>query len=169
MQIEKTASFTGHRPGRLDGYDKNSPLNSEVRAFLRSAIERLKNEGYEYFISGGALGVDQWAADIVLEMGLKLVIALPFATYGENWLKPSQDELSAQKEKAFKVHVVCEGPYAPWKNHERNKWMAENSSVVVAVWDWQGDGGTANAVRGAIELSRRIIRYNPLTKHEEPV
>lgn len=171
----KTASFTGHRPERLGGYDKNDPKNVKVRAFLKTAIERLRDEGFEEFVSGGALGVDQWAAEIVLELGLKLCIALPFAKYGENWPPQSLVDLEALKAKA-RVVVVCEGGYFDengkplhWKNHKRNEWMKDNSECIIAVWDGKPEGGTASAVKGGKKAGKRFVRYNPDTEAEEPV
>lgn len=164
-----TVSFTGHRPSRLGGYDKRVGVNADVCTFLKSAIERLKAEGAEDFISGAALGVDQWAAEIVLELGLNLTLALPFAGYGENWPLESRQHLEELKKKANRVVIVCEGEYKPHKNHERNKWMLDNSQVVVAVWDGGTEGGTASAIRGVKKAGKRVLRFNPMTKAEEPV
>ena len=171
----KTASFTGHRPERLGGYDKANPKNRLAIAFLRDAVARLKKEGYTSFISGGALGTDQWAAEVVLEdQELELVVAIPYKDYGSNWppgrnTPGSREVLADLCSKAKKVHVVCEGSYAPHKNHERNKWMADNSDTIVAVWDGGDKGGTASAIRNAKKQGKRIIRYNPKTDSEELV
>jgi len=138
-ESKNAVSFTGHRPERLGGYDSKHPKNQKVIEFLRKAIAKARDDGFEEFISGGALGVDQWAAEVVLELGLKLVIALPFAKYGENWPVESQAHLAFLKSKASKVEIVCEGEYfengkaQTWKNHERNKWMMNNSELIIAV------------------------------------
>lgn len=168
-QAGKSVSFTGHRPDVLGGYDKTSGVNQQVCAFLKSVVERLRDEGYEEFISGAALGVDQWAADAVLELGLKLTIALPFKDYGENWPADSQRYLAEQKTKATRIVVVCEGEYQPWKNHKRNEWMSDNSDIVVAVWNGNKEGGTASAVRYNKKKGKKMIRFNPLTCLEEPI
>ena len=146
-----------------------------VIEFLRKAIAKARDDGFEEFISGGALGVDQWAAEVVLELGLKLVIALPFAKYGENWPVESQAHLAFLKSKASKVEIVCEGEYfengkaQTWKNHERNKWMMNNSELIIAVWDGKPEGGTASAVKGGKKAGKAFIRFNPDTEAEEPV
>ncbi len=169
VPAETTACFTGHRPDVLGGYDKNAHMNLLVRSFLREAIEEAIAEGYDHFIAGGALGVDQWAADIVLESNAKLVMALPFAGYGENWPESSRIELKRQCDKADLVHVVCEGEYATHKNHMRNQWMVDNASRIIAVWNGSGDGGTASCVRYGFQKSKPFVRYNPLTDNREPV
>ena len=67
MNIEQTICFTGHRPDRLGGYVP-SPTQTWVKKALKTAIQNSLNEKIKYFISGGALGVDQWAVKIVLDL-----------------------------------------------------------------------------------------------------
>lgn len=173
----KVVSFTGHRPDSLGGYDKNAVMNIEVRAFLVSAIDRLRERGFRKFISGGALGVDLWAAGIVLNYpDNELIMAIPFSDYGSNWVsQEDKDQLADFCKRASKTIYVCEGSYfedgkpQKWKNHARNEWMKENSEIIVAVWNGSRDGGTASAVRGGKKAGKEFIRYNPLTKQEEPV
>jgi uncharacterized phage-like protein YoqJ len=162
MEIPKVACFTGHRPDVLGGYDKEAPKNVEVRNFLREHVQRLKGDGYTTFISGGALGVDQWAADVVLEdPELELVVALPFKDYGNNWPPESQVILKDQCSKAKRIHIVCEGDYSPHKNHLRNQWMVDNCNLVIAVWNGFPKGGTASCVRYAQRVGKPMLRYNP--------
>ena len=66
---EKTVCFTGHRPEKLPGYGEteNASLNV-IRSMLYYQIYQSAEEGYKYFISGLARGVDLWAAEYVLEV-----------------------------------------------------------------------------------------------------
>ena len=61
---EKTVCFTGHRPEKLPGYGEteNASLNV-IRSMLYYQIYQSAEEGYKYFISGLARGVDLWADD----------------------------------------------------------------------------------------------------------
>ena len=63
----KTLCFTGHRPRKLGGYE-TSPIADFVKRSLKDAIERAIKRRVETFVSGGALGIDQWAAEIVLDI-----------------------------------------------------------------------------------------------------
>ena len=56
-----TCCFTGHRP------EKMTQTESEIRPLLEEAIDSAINDGYITFITGMAMGVDIWAAEIVLE------------------------------------------------------------------------------------------------------
>lgn len=140
--------FTGHRPDKLGGYDERNPVAEFVKAELRDVIEKLIERGARKFVCGGALGVDTWAAEIVLELkaehpDLYLLIVKPFAGQHIRW-KPSDiaryEFICAH---ANEVQVACPGEYAAWKMQRRNEVMVDMSDVVVAVWDGS-KGGTAN-------------------------
>jgi uncharacterized phage-like protein YoqJ len=166
LNMASTACFTGHRPEKLGGYDKTVGVNVDVCKFLSEAVTLAVLKGYDTFISGGALGVDQWAADEVLRQKQRLVIALPFETYGENWPPSSQKVLADLKAAASLVHVVCPGPYVNWKCNERNKWMVDRAAIVIAVYDGSKGGGTAHAVKYA--GNKRVLwRYDPITKQAD--
>ena len=53
--------FSGHRPEKLEEPE------AEVKQWLAERIEEAIRAGYTTFISGCAMGVDIWAAQIVLE------------------------------------------------------------------------------------------------------
>ena len=68
--------FTGHRPDKMILGEK------EIKPMLEKAIDEAIEDGYVTFITGMAMGVDIWAAEIVLERkkkndNLHLICALP--------------------------------------------------------------------------------------------
>lgn len=154
------ACFTGHRPNKLGGYDENNSVACWIKRALVKAIERAKSEGYDTFISGMALGVDTWAAEIVLEMNLKLVAAIPCDEQDKFWRLEAKKRYQSILSRATEVVVVSPGPYASWKMQKRNEWMVDRSSLVIAVWDGS-PGGTANCINYARCQGVRIWRIDP--------
>jgi len=60
-------------------------IQSWVKESLRASIHKAIYKEIKYFISGGAIGVDQWAAEILLEIkkqnrAVNLFLAKPFAS-----------------------------------------------------------------------------------------
>jgi uncharacterized phage-like protein YoqJ len=146
MAYIKKLCFIGHRPEKLGGYNRN-PISDYVKMALRGAIERAIKRRVETFISGGALGVDQWAAEIVLDIQakeikksyggfseIKLNIALPFPSQPAKWPQDAKRHYDKILQKAYKIIAVKDDPYAPWKIQARNEWMVDNSDAVIAVW-----------------------------------
>lgn len=70
MKVKKCA-FTGHRPQSLPfGFNETDERCIALKQTLRAEIIKLiEDEGVTHFISGMAIGVDMYAAEIVL--GLK--------------------------------------------------------------------------------------------------
>lgn len=107
-----------------------------------------------------ALGVDQWAAEICTDLGIPWTAAVPFEGQERKWPSASQQKYRALISKASSIHIVCDPGYAPWKMQARNEWMVDRCGLLIAVWDGT-DGGTANCVRYAESVGRRIERINP--------
>lgn len=163
----KTLSFTGHRQNKLNGYQ----ATDWVRDRLADIIHRAYKSGYTQFICGGALGTDWIAASEVIELSqtyqdIELILALPFKGYNSKWplgiIEQFEIEIEAQ---ANKVVYVCDPGYAAWKFQKRNEWMIDRCNALVAVYDRNGEGGTANAVSYA-RPRRAIYHINPRAKVE---
>ncbi len=159
-------SFTGHRPDKFLGkYDESHPQTVAVKAILMNSISRLIHEGYVEFISGGALGIDTWAAEAVLELkkahpAIRLVIARPFPSQDCKWPEESRVRFKRFVDAADRVVDVNQDPYAAWKMQTRNEWLVDNSDLVLAVWDGSA-GGTGNCVKYAKRKNKHIIVIDP--------
>lgn len=179
-------AFTGHRPSKLGGYGP-SPTQDRVRAAIRDVLE---NVGYHTcdcgksfwgrmsdlcpcgemrcgvvsyateVISGMALGVDQWAAEICVELGIPFTAAVPCDGQEARWPSQSQDHYYELLHKAQHVQVICPGSYEVWKLQRRNEWMVNNCEVLVAVWDGSA-GGTKNCVDYARRIGCDVWRVDP--------
>lgn len=165
----ETVAFTGHRPERLGGYDQNHPKNVEIKIALESMIEAAIDMGYKNFITGMALGVDQWAGRIVVQKAeLKLIAAIPCPEQDKQWPKPSQAEyqellsLTADRE-------IVSLRYSSKAMHLRNQWMVDRSSLILAVWDGNQSGGTYSCIEYALIRQRIVISYHPELKTIELV
>jgi uncharacterized phage-like protein YoqJ len=146
-------AFTGHRPDELGGY-KDNPTQVCVKLAIREALQRHKPEKV---ISGMALGVDQWAAQAAIDLGIPFIAAVPFKGQETVWPEASQMEYQLLLAKAAQVFIVSEGAYAAWKMHKRNTFMVDNCDLLLAVWNGS-DGGTADCVRYAENVKKPIER-----------
>lgn len=149
-------AITGHRPDKFGGWDPLHPIVERVKAGLRRA---LIETWPKMVISGMALGTDQWAAQICVDLGLPFTAALPCDNMEARWPLPSQQRFRALLEKARQVVVVSPGEYKPWKMQRRNEWMVDNSTLLLAAWDGS-TGGTANCVDYAYAVDREIRRID---------
>jgi len=149
-------TVTGHRPDKLGGY-KECKLHSLVKEAIRKKLLEIKPD---YGITGMALGVDQWYAEICIELGIPFIAAIPFKGQENIWPPDSQRHYNELLEQAHASEVVCQGGFAGWKLQKRNEWMVYQSHEVLGVWDGSS-GGTANCIAFAKKFERPIHIINP--------
>lgn len=144
-------AFTGHRPDKIGGYAVPNPTYDRI---VRELEWQLLWLGPVKAISGMALGVDQWAAQICVNLGIPFVAAVPFAGQERMWPQASVAVYEKLIAKAAEVVVVCKGGYTASKMQERNRWMVDRCDVLIAVWDGSC-GGTGNCVEYAHKVKKR--------------
>lgn len=174
--------FTGHRPDKLGGYDLSTPKNKDIISKLDNTILNLLNDnlGEEiYFICGGALGIDQIAFELCRryrdnysnKYDISLEVAVPFFHQDRLWHIDSkmvyrQQLLDANtvtytdRIRKYNSQLLDEKEYHPIKMQNRNKYMVDNSDVVIAVWDGT-KGGTGNCVKYAKSQGRTLVVITP--------
>jgi uncharacterized phage-like protein YoqJ len=168
LSIQKSCCFTGHRPNKLYGYDPKSEGNQKLLWKLRDVIiEHIEVHNIDTFITGMALGIDMWAARIVLKLKetyphIKLIAAVPCKNQHNKWNEQSKKEWQILINKCDSVHYVSNEEYTAWCMNKRNEWMVHNSNYVIAVWDGT-KGGTGNCVNYALRLNKQITMLNPQT------
>ncbi len=162
----KTCCFTGHRPQKL-GYGENSIQCDELKNKLSELIrELIEKEGVTHFISGVALGVDTYAAEIVLSLKaqypyITLECAIPCETQAIKWNERDRDIYYDILSKCDK-ETLLQQKYTADCMQRRNEYMVDNSDFVIAVWNGQ-PSGTGNTVKYAQQNSKSIFLIEPKT------
>jgi|SRR6185369_2948528 len=150
-------AFTGHRPDKLGGY--KLPNDTYIKV-CRDIDWLLKELNPEKVISGMALGVDQWAANIAYKLGIPFVAAIPFEGQELAWPEASQKTYRILRKLASEEVIVSPGGYSADKMQVRNIWMVDNCDSLIAVWDGS-KGGTGNCVEYAKSVDRKIYQIDP--------
>lgn len=152
-------AFTGHRPNKLGGYKLPNPTYIKVCSAIDAALQEFKPEK---IISGMALGIDQWAANIAVKLNIPFIAAIPFAGQEGKWPESSQKTFHALLNKAAEQVIVSPGAYEVAKLQVRNEWMVDRCDLLIAVWDGT-KGGTGNCVEYAKSVNKDIFRIDPTT------
>jgi len=150
-------AFTGHRPDKLGGYTLPNKTYIKVCQEIDKTLQELKPEKV---ITGMALGVDQWAANIAVNLKIPFVAAVPFDKQESKWPESSQKIFNMLLKKAAEKIIVSPGGYSADKMQTRNQWMVDNCDVLIAVYDGSA-GGTGNCVNYAQSIKKRIIFIDP--------
>ena len=149
-----TCCFTGHRI--IPSGEKET-----IRNLLETAIEKVIQDGYRFFGTGGALGFDTLAAQTVLKLKrqyphIRLILVLPCITQTDGWKQDDIDEYEQIKALADKV-VYTSREYHTGCMHKRNRHLVDNSSLCICYLT-KVSGGTAYTVRYA--ESKKISVFN---------
>ena len=174
-------SFTGHRPNKLGGYQWGNKIQKEVSKEIEKVILEIIEKTKEkeiVFYSGGAIGVDQIAFEVVdglkeviwfidEDITIKNNIAIPFKDQDRLWRINDKERYKSQKkradnviyvdtEKGYEVSGTEEGKYDARKMQKRNEYMVDNSDILIAVFDGS-KSGTKNCIDYAKKHNKEII------------
>lgn len=154
-------AVTGHRPDKLGGFSPFNPIKTRVVVAARAYLLRLYEANPDDLVvyTGMALGVDQWVAQICLDLHISYIACVPHDGQESIWRKDAQEYYQFLRRHAKSVIVVSPGPYKPWKMQRRNEYMVDNGDRLLAVWNGSS-GGTANCVRYAFEKERVVDRLD---------
>ena len=152
---EASCSFTGHRPAKLHTSE------AEVKAALEREIDSAIASGYRTFITGMSTGVDLWAGEIVLRRmqrnkTINIIAALPYSTFGSRMAKEWKTIFDDIMNKAIFTKTISP-QYHIGVYQARDKWMVDNSSRVIAVFNGE-PGGTKFTIEYAERSGVEVIR-----------
>ena len=147
-------SFTGHRPAKLSP----TSYRSHVRQFLSSQLSLHPDL---LVISGGALGVDQVAAEVSLDLGIPYVFILPFPVdvMSARWSSSARNHLLHLISHAVHTYTV-QSSFSMSGYQRRNEVMVNHCDLLCAIFDGS-PGGTANCIRYAQDVGK-AIHFIPL-------
>lgn len=164
MEQIKKCCVTGHR---YKGFPWDYHADKKhTKAYLNRMSEIVENVivkgGYNYFISGGALGVDMDFAETVLyfrdkkHYDIKLEIAIPCPNQDLKWSPNDKKRYQSIIDKADAQTLVSEH-YTSFCMHKRNEYMVDSSELVLGFWNGEESGGTYYTLTYANKKNKQVF------------
>ena len=156
-----TCCFTGHRPMKLPwGMNEDDPRCLMLKAELAARLEGLYALGFRRFLCGMAIGCDMYFAEAVLALreqypDVRLKAVIPFGDQPGRWNEKQRRRYNSLIDRADKVTVLQIG-YTSDCMMQRNRYMVDRSSVLLACYDGR-PGGTMNTILYAERSGLRVI------------
>ena len=166
---EIACAITGHRPKSFPWkYKETAPDCVLLKETLAAQIRLLADSGVTDWLSGMALGVDLWCAQIVLSLkeknpALRLHCILPREGQEVKWPKAEQEQYHSILKRADEV-VYVSRDYHPDCMLERNRYRVDRASMLLAVYKGTDRSGTAMTVRYAKEQGTKIMIIDPISR-----
>ena len=166
--MNKVCAFTGHRPNKLPWrYDEKDARCLALKEVLAEQIAALAGAGFTQFLSGMAEATDTWSALAVLSLreknpAIKLHCILPCTAQAEKWSASSRDLYRSILERADSI-VYVSRDYHKNCMLDRNRFLVEHASTLLAVYNGVRRSGTGATVNYARKMGREIIVIDPIT------
>ena len=149
-----TAAFTGHR-----WYD--SSRKHSVRKRIEECVREAYRNGITNFISGMAIGFDLLAAEVVLSLrhecpAITLTAVLPFREQASRFNELNKCRYYKCLSQADDI-VILSNDYTAKCYLERDRFMVEHSSLLIACYDGRNRGGTFWTVNFAARTGKNVI------------
>lgn len=167
-----SVAFTGHRPSYFSfGYDEEASLCVDIKRALLSQIMLLYRNGIRKYYTGCAMGVDLWAAELVLGLmkrkdfaDIQLYCCIPFEDQAARWSVEMRNRYYAMLERSTD-NILLQTHFSSDCFYKRNRYMVDQCNYLLAVYDVleQHKSGTGYMVKYAQSLNRGIIYINPST------
>jgi uncharacterized phage-like protein YoqJ len=162
-----TLSLTGHRPNKLWGYNLTQGKYPILQKTLQNIIiTKLKNYHTVICHSGMALGADTvWANAIIKTQKLYpnriiFVADIPCNHQEKRWPNVSQVQYQNILRYANQK-IIYANTYNFHCMQDHNVGMLDACDELIAVWNGDLTGGTANAVKYAQSINLDINRIDP--------
>lgn len=134
------------------------------KEFVEKTIENLLLELKPILtITGMALGVDTLFANLCIKLHIPFVAAIPFKGQENRWPDAQQQEYNRLLKLADRIQIVSDGAFSIEKMHVRNKYIVDNSDLMLGVFMGK-NGGTKNCLSYALSQKKNYIIINPNTK-----
>lgn len=166
----KSCAITGQRPSKFKfKSDETQTGCKRLKKRLHDQFISLYNQGVRRFYVGGALGVDMWAAEILLRLkehpdyqDIELVEVLPFEGHDARWDERSRNRMSFLREHSDFVIIVSDKKDQN-SYFKRSAYMVNHSDCLLAVYDnaQSVQSMTAMAVRLAHQRGLLITIIDP--------
>lgn len=169
MERETTCCFTGHRPAKLPwGTDEEDPRCQALKRRLAQAVKRAYQQGMRHFICGMAQGTDLYFAQAVLELRVRcpditLEAARPCESQADGWSEQEKIRYNAILDQC-NYETLVQHHYDRGCMQRRNRYMVDHSGMILAVYNGDPRGGTAQTLAYAL---RKGLRTEILELEEE--
>jgi uncharacterized phage-like protein YoqJ len=159
---------TGYKPHELGIFDDKHPGVRFIKKALEKRLVALLDDGLEWVIISGQLGIETWAAEVVIDLkkeytDLKYAVITPFTDQEKNWNDMKKEKYHSIVARADYHTNLTKRPYeAPWQFIEKDKFFMRNSDGILIVYDEENDG-SPKFVKKSAEKHAERSDYQVLT------
>lgn len=145
----KRIYLTGYRSFELAVFQENDPKIKVIKNILKRELTGLIENGLEWLILSGNLGIEFWAFEVALELKVdypdfSIGVFFPFADFGQQWNDKNKEKLTIMTAKADYVNHVSQKPYdSPQQLKNHTQFLLNKTMGCLLVYDEEFPGKTS--------------------------
>ncbi|WP_078550571.1 DUF1273 domain-containing protein [Litchfieldia alkalitelluris] len=142
----KVLAITGYKPFELGLFDPKNPGITFIKKAIEKKLLFLLEEGLEWVIISGQLGVELWAAEVVMDLqidhpNLKFAVITPFLDQEEKWNEVNKELYEFVLSQADYTNSITNKKYeSPAQFRLKNKFFIDKSDGMLIVYDEETEG-----------------------------
>ena len=161
MGDHHTCCFTGHRPEKLPwGNQESHPHCVALKESMAAQLEEMYQKGYRHFLCGMARGADFYFAEAVLALkerrpDVLLECARPCESQADRWPEEERARYQSILDRCD-YETLVQHRYDRFCMMRRNRYMVDRSARLLAVYDGEPKGGTAQTLAYALRKGLHV-------------
>lgn len=151
----KVLTISGYKSFELGIFKNDDKAVYYIKKAIEKSLLNLVEEGLEWIIISGQMGVELWAAEVVLDLqlqypDLKLAILTPFLNQERNWNEINQEYYEFILSQADFVESISQREYeSPIQFRQKNELLLRKSDGLLLVYDEEKQGSPSYLLKAA--------------------
>lgn len=141
VSLVKVLTVTGYKSHELGIFDEKHLGITYIKKVLRKRLLSFIDEGLEWVLISGQLGVELWCAEVVGDLKqlypqLKLAVLTPFYNQEERWSDLKKEQYRNVLHQADYVNSITKRNYeSPSQLKLKNQFLIEKSDGLLVIYD----------------------------------
>lgn len=132
---------TGYRSFELNVFNDKDPKITVIKYALKNyLVEKLENAELDWVITGANLGVEQWTAEVMMELrkayNIRFSVMIPYANFAERWNENNQAKFLNIKDGADFFASTSNSPYtSPMQLKNYQNFIVNHTDRALMIYD----------------------------------
>ncbi|WP_053219449.1 SLOG family protein [Virgibacillus senegalensis] len=153
-------AVTGYKPMEMNIFKQDDPKVTFIKAAIEKKIIGLIEEGLEWILISGQMGVEMWTGEVILDLketyDIKLGVFPPFTNQESRWPEQIQEAYQELLMLADFYQPIYQTDYqGPYQFKAKNKWMIDKSDGCLILLDEEFPGSSRFFYQEAKEANER--------------
>ena len=137
----KTVYVTGYKSFELNIFKDDAPEVSYLKKFIAHKLEQLLDEGLEWVLIQGQMGIELWTAGVVIHLkesysDLKLGIITPFFGHTDRWNESNQSKYTSIAQQADFIESIHHTEYQGlFQFKQADQFMLDHTDYTILIYD----------------------------------